>query len=402
MSSEAETVIEIEEHIAPKTVDQDRALDMALRVCQEVAFGNFEARITNIEEDGKLGELMHSINLLIDRTDAYLRESQACLEYVSRNKYYRHICETGMVGSFLDAARIINSATDYIREKNDGFKQIATKFEGQMGAVVESVSSSVNELRSVSEATSNSSARAQQQSTVVAANAEEASASMVTIASSTEQLMGSINEINRQVKQSNEYAEKAVDKSRIMTEQINKLASASKKIEEINKLIRDVAFQTNLLAFNATIEAARAGQAGRSFSIVADEVKRLADQTSEATSEVANQIEDIQSVITNSVSSNQEISETITEVNSISSAIAVSVQEQNEATKEIARSIDEVAQGTLEVSAKISDVSEATTEVQNMSAQVLTASTELTQQEKVLEYLRSEMIDFLQEVKKVG
>lgn len=402
MGSKAETVIEIEGHVAPNNADHDRALEMALRVCQEVAYGNFEARIINIEEDGKLGELMHSINLLIDRTDAYLRESQACLEYVSRNQYYRHICETGMVGSFLDAARIINSATDFIQEKNDGFKQIATKFEGQMGAVVESVSSSVNQLKSVSEATSNSSARAQQQSTVVAANAEQASASMVTIASSTEQLMGSINEINRQVKQSSEFAEKAVDKSRIMTDQIDKLASASKKIEEINKLIRDVAFQTNLLAFNATIEAARAGQAGRSFSIVADEVKRLADQTSEATSEVETQIEDIQSVIKNSVSSNREISETITEVNSISSAIAVSVQEQNEATKEIARSIDEVAQGTLEVSAKISDVSEATTEVQNMSTQVLSASTELMQQEKVLDYLRSEMIDFLQEVKKVG
>lgn len=67
-------------------------------VCEAVANGDFEARILNITETGEMGETMHAINRLIDRTDAYMRESKACLEYVSRNQYFRTIAEKGMVG----------------------------------------------------------------------------------------------------------------------------------------------------------------------------------------------------------------------------------------------------------------------------------------------------------------
>ena len=64
-------------------------------MCRAVADGDFEARILNITETGEPGELLHAINLLIDRTDAYMRESKACLDYVSRNQYFRLIEREG-------------------------------------------------------------------------------------------------------------------------------------------------------------------------------------------------------------------------------------------------------------------------------------------------------------------
>lgn len=63
----------------------------ALKVCEAVAAGDFEARITDITETGDAALLCHAINQLIDRTDAYIRETRASLEYVSHNKYFRRI-----------------------------------------------------------------------------------------------------------------------------------------------------------------------------------------------------------------------------------------------------------------------------------------------------------------------
>lgn len=62
----------------------------ALAVLQEVKKGNFESRILGIESTGELGEMLYSINEVIDRSDAYIRESMACLEHVSQGKYYRN------------------------------------------------------------------------------------------------------------------------------------------------------------------------------------------------------------------------------------------------------------------------------------------------------------------------
>ena len=74
-------------------------------VCKDIDKGNFEARLVDVSETGDVGELMHSINDMVDRTDAYVRDSAASLEYVARNQYFRRIPEKGMMGSFLNASR---------------------------------------------------------------------------------------------------------------------------------------------------------------------------------------------------------------------------------------------------------------------------------------------------------
>ncbi len=75
-------------------------IQRAIDVCEAVADGNFEARITNITETGDAGRLLHAINRLIDRSDAYVRETKASLAYVAKHKYFRRISERGQLGSF--------------------------------------------------------------------------------------------------------------------------------------------------------------------------------------------------------------------------------------------------------------------------------------------------------------
>ena len=95
------------------------------------------------------------------------------------------------------------------------------------------------------------------------------------MASATEQLSASINQISDQVSKSQEVAERADDEARQTSSLISKLSVDVTGIGEIVNLITDIASQTNLLALNATIEAARAGDAGKGFAVVANEVKNL-------------------------------------------------------------------------------------------------------------------------------
>ena len=384
------------------SLSNKNSISKALKVCQAVAEGDFEARILEIEETGELGELLHSINLMVDRCDAYIRESRACLDYVSRNQYFRLIAETGMTGAFLDAARTINTATNEIKIRNDDFIELGNKFETDMQDIVSSVSHAVSELDVVSDHVNKSSNAALEQSTAVSASAEQASQNMQGVASATEELTNAIAEINSQVVQSSQITSDAVIKSEQMSSEISGLAEASNEISNVMKLISEIAEQTNLLALNATIEAARAGDAGKGFAVVAQEVKALAEQTSKATEDTEQQIKNIQDAMGRSVKANKEISGTIEKVNEISTMIASAIEQQSAATQDIARNVNDAADGTASVSNNVAQIMQAGQNTQKSATEIIETSKKISTQETSLKNLRSGMHSFLENVRKVG
>jgi methyl-accepting chemotaxis protein len=198
------------------------------------------------------------------------------------------------------------------------------------------------------------------------------------------------------VRESSEIAGDAVRQAQKTVARITALSEAATRVGNVVKLITDIAEQTNLLALNATIEAARAGEAGKGFAVVASEVKNLANQTAKATEEISAQIAGIQTATQDSVSAISGIGTTIGEISGIASAIAAAVEEQSAATQEIARNVQEAATGTSEVTSNISTVSQAAGETGAAATQVLSAAGELSSQATVL---RQEFESFIHTIR---
>jgi methyl-accepting chemotaxis protein len=317
----------------------------------EMAGGNLDVEIPGAARGDEIGDLAKTVTVIRenaeqkarDEADAKTRQDQIAAE---------------------------QRKADMIRLAND--------FEGAVGEIVETVSSASTELEASASTLTSTAERSQELTTMVAAASEEASTNVQSVASATEELSSSINEISRQVQESARMASEAVGQARTTNDRVSELSKAAARIGDVVELINTIAEQTNLLALNATIEAARAGEAGRGFAVVASEVKALAEQTSKATGEIGQQITGIQAATQDSVTAIKEISGTIERLSEISSTIAAAVEEQGAATQEISRNVQQAAHGTQQVSSNIIDVQRGASETGSASSQVLSAAQSLS------------------------
>jgi methyl-accepting chemotaxis protein len=272
----------------------------------------------------------------------------------------------------------------------------ADEFEAAVGAIVSNVSASAVQLESAAGTLTRTADTTQSLSNQVAGASEEASQNMQSVASATEQLSASVDEIGKRVRESNRIAEAAVLQAEQTDGRIGKLSRAAQQIGDVVKLITAIAEQTNLLALNATIEAARAGEAGRGFAVVASEVKSLASQTAKATDEISSHISGMQGATQESVAAIKEIGGTIGQISEIASSIASAVEQQGSATQEIARSVQNVAQGTRQAAANIMQVNRGATETGSASEDVLNSARSLSSESK---RLRAELDRFMANIR---
>lgn len=158
---------------------------------------------------------------------------------------------------------------------------------------------------------------------------------MAAVAAATHELTGSIGEIAKSMSTTRDSVQSADSETKKAATQVGQLANAATAMSAIVNLIEDISNQINLLALNAAIEAARAGDAGRGFSVVADEVKKLASQTSSSTSKITEEIGGIQKLSTEVTSSLRSIENLMNGVSEGSSSVAAATEEQSTVVNDI-------------------------------------------------------------------
>jgi methyl-accepting chemotaxis protein len=252
----------------------------------------------------------------------------------------------------------------------------------QMADVATAVASSSEELTAVSQEMADNAKQTAEQATSASASAEQVNQNTSIVVTAVEEMNASIREIAKTVAQGAQVTTEAVKTADRTNQTIDKLGQSSIEIGKVIKVITSIAGQTKLLALNATIEAARAGDAGRGFAVVANEVKELAKQTADATEDISQRIEAIQTDTKGAVAAIAQITDIINQINDLQSTIASAVEEQTVTTNEIARNIAEAAKGTSDIAKNIgvvalnaqsttvgaSNTSQAATELARMAA----------------------------------
>jgi methyl-accepting chemotaxis protein len=249
------------------------------------------------------------------------------------------------------------------RERNAGaaarqqaIEAYVGEFESTVRHTLDQLNDASGQMRNTSAGLSTVSRQTSERVEVAQKASGDASMSVESVASASEELSASINDISQQAAHAAGIASRAVGQARQTDGTVQGLAKSASRIGEVVGLINTIAAHTNLLALNATIEAARAGEAGRGFAVVASEVKSLASQTAKATDEISEQIADIQKVAGEAIDAIKGIGSIIGEVNEVATAIAAAVQQQGAATQEITRSTQFASQGTKNVSDSITGV----------------------------------------------
>ena len=280
-------------------------------------------------------------------------------------------------------------------KRQETVEALIKNFETSVARVMETITHSSSTMSDTANNLIQIATGSEHEAVNAADSSSQASESVQAVAEAVSQMNHAIMEIRTQVGKSTNIVSTAAQTASDTHGKISHLAQAAEKIGTVISLIQEIAEQTNLLALNATIEAARAGEAGKGFAVVASEVKSLANQTAKATEEISQQVAAIQDSTNEAVDAISSITEVMGQVNEITSHIAAAVEEQGATAESISDSANSAASNTMNVVDNIQGLSDAIGETSRSANTVKDAIGSLTRETNTMQ---TEIRDFLSKV----